>query len=79
MHRHVVVVHSAGEGRVRLRLPSGQPVSGDLDEFEPDFLDHTDRRTEHDIDDAEHALTASRAQAQLVLAKQLHDMKRNIK
>ena len=50
---------------------------GDLDDY--DFLDHTDRRTEHDIADAEHALAASRAQAPLVLAKQLHDMKRNIK
>lgn len=51
-------------------------MSDDLDEFEPDFLDHTDRRTEHDIDDAEHAQQASRAHRDRVLAKQLHDMKR---
>ena len=50
---------------------------GDLDDY--DFLEHTDLRTEHDIDDGEHALTASRAQQTRVLAKQLHDMKRNIK
>ena len=49
-------------------------MTGDLDEY--DFLEHTDKRAEHHIDDAEHAHEASTAQIATVHAAAIEAMKR---
>ena len=72
----VPVAGAAGHRPLHCDVCAGGTVSDFDDEFEPDFLDHTDRRTEHDIDDAEHAQQASRAHRDRVLAAAIEAMKR---